>query len=84
MLFLLRTRALKHRSREKACKITTFFSFPQVFSKENAKKMQIFAKCKVYVAKIAEIQRLNLCILKKNSTFAHRNKNSYSSRWKGH
>lgn len=32
---------------EKACKITTIFPYTQIFSKENAKKMQIFAKCKV-------------------------------------
>ena len=53
LLFLLRTRALKHRSREKACKDTTNFSYGKIFSKENAKKMQIFAKCKVKVAKMA-------------------------------
>ena len=37
LLFLLRTRALKHRSREKACKITTFFDMTKFFLKKMQK-----------------------------------------------
>ena len=42
MLFYLHIRTHKSRSREKACKITTFFWIDQIFSKEKSKKC-IFA-----------------------------------------
>ena len=51
LLSLLRTRALKHRSREKACKDTAFFLYDQIFSKENAKNLHFSPKCKVQVTK---------------------------------
>ena len=50
MLFLYIRACIRHGWGEKACKSTAFFWHDQIFSKENAKKVQIFANCHVWMA----------------------------------
>ena len=51
MLFLIRTRALKHRSREKACKDTTNFSYGKIFWQKNVIFRDFSRFCTINLAK---------------------------------